>query len=389
MNVFISYPREFKTAAMALQAELASRNINRFLDTEDIEIGDVWRMTIEANIARADVFVILYLPEADTNGRVFQIEVEHIRNACISNPKKRLITVIFPPATTGEIPSYFRTRQSLIADVKGDSKDDAEHGYWIDQIVRKIKRVEAEDNLRRRRIIARTALATGAIVISALSFHLNQIKNDLDDKKREINLLKTSQQQPMQAVGSVGGLGNGQVRCQRLIGNYGLHQNYVFASGVDSRSIATRANWKATSCDFDDMSDLFILRGEEVTDFDIEAIISNRYERIARATYKYTSSVTISRDGKLVGRSFETVKNPQILETIYVDRNGNSLVGFKDFIDSKIKNAIELRAIRHEDLRTKNCTPAIGEMGGRTMISFVCNDYTRVMVKIADPLNKI
>jgi hypothetical protein len=125
------------------------------------------------------------------------------------------------------------------------------------------------------------------------------------------------------------------------------------------------------------------LTGEEVTDFDIEVIINNKYERVATATYIYTSEVSISKDGKLLGRNFETIRIPQRLKKVYKDRNGRNLQKYETFIDEKIKEVLEIRGEKHKEMRTKYCTPALGETGGRVAIAFVCQGYTRAMVKIS------
>ncbi len=103
MLVFISYPREFEKVAVALNAELKSRNIATFLDKESIYLTDVWRLEIEANIKKADIFVILYLPQAATPNRVFLTETERIKTTHGNDSRKRLITVIFSPTTPKDL----------------------------------------------------------------------------------------------------------------------------------------------------------------------------------------------------------------------------------------------------------------------------------------------
>lgn len=50
MRVFITYPKEFKVAAVALEAELINRNIKTFLDEQAIGPGEKWRLKIEASL---------------------------------------------------------------------------------------------------------------------------------------------------------------------------------------------------------------------------------------------------------------------------------------------------------------------------------------------------
>src|SRR5690242_1068851 len=370
MLVFISYPREFKPVAIALDAQLKSRKIATFLDSESIRLSDVWRLEIESNIREAAVFVVLYRPEAAIPGRYFLIEAERIMHAC-ERSLQRIITVIFAPTKPSDLPEFFQNRQILESETEGTHKDERDD-HWIDKIVQELDRLnEIKKKIKRRQIVARTALAAGVLIIALLS-------NKLIEQGRELEQLR------MVSIQTAGNYASdGKSLCQSLVGSYGLHQSYVFTAGVDTRSIATHANWKATGCEYNNKNNVFVLKGEELTDFDIEVIINNKYERVATATYVYTSAVSISKDGKLLGRTFETIKNPQDLKKTPKDRNGKSLDEYEKFIDEKIKEVIEIRAQKHKDLRTKTCTPTLGEMGGRITVAFICLDYTRAMVKIS------
>ena len=109
-------------------------------------------------------------------------------------------------------------------------------------------------------------------------------------------------------------IANGKSLCHSLVGHYALHQKYLFTSGVDIRSIATKATWKATGCEHDERNDIYVLKGEEDTDFDIEFVSNGKYERIATARFIYPSKVTISKDGKLLGRTFAVDAGPKMIK---------------------------------------------------------------------------
>ena len=346
MLVFISYPREFEAVAVALDAELKCRNIATFIDKDSIDLTDVWRLKIESNIRKAGVFVVLYRPEAATPDRFFLIETERIKKTCENNPLHRLITVLFPPTALKDLPPFFRNHQILFAEAQGDCEDERD-GYWIDRVVQKVERLneierleeiekqklkeeksqeieEIRKNNKKRQIMARTALAAGGIIIAALYLKLDTTKKELEVAHNQ-----------------------GESICHSLIGTYGLHQNYVFTEGLDTRSIAKNATWNANGCEYKAGNESFILKGEDVTYFDIEVIINNKYERIATATYSYQSDVSISKDGKLLGRTFEIVKFPQKITKFYKDRYGNSFNKSENFLDKKINEVIEI-SMDHE-----------------------------------------
>ena len=44
MLVFISYPREYKESATKLEVELHNRKFDTFLDVEEINFTDIWRV---------------------------------------------------------------------------------------------------------------------------------------------------------------------------------------------------------------------------------------------------------------------------------------------------------------------------------------------------------
>lgn len=71
MLVFISYLREYKESATKLEVELHNRKFDTFLDVEEINFTDIWRVKIEENIKKSSVFIILYDPKAANKERFF------------------------------------------------------------------------------------------------------------------------------------------------------------------------------------------------------------------------------------------------------------------------------------------------------------------------------
>ena len=214
-------------------------------------------------------------------------------------------------------------------------------------------------------------MALGAIIIVLLSINLFNTRKALENKDdEEIQALQTK---PLE----------GEKLCQSLLGNYTLHQNYIFVETdeKDARSTATHAAWKATDCIPNKRNGDFILKGEEDTEFDIEAIIDGKYEQIATARYIYRSEVHIRKDGTLLGRSFDAALDPKTLKKFYKDGRGNSFNKPESFIDQKIDEIVELRNKKHRIIKTSPCIPTLGETGGKITVAFVCQGYTRTMVK--------
>ena len=367
MLVFISYPREFKAAAEALAAELRSRRIDTFLDTDQIRPSDVWQLEIESNIKKAYVFVVLYSPAAAKPGHYFLIETERIRDAC-QKSLRRVITVLFNPTQPGEIPEFFRRRQIIRSETEGTIRDERDD-YWIDQIVQELERLHIiKQKLRQRQLIARSTLGLGTVIIVLLSISLFETQQELRNKvDGEIRA------RPL----------DGERLCHSLLGNYTLHQNYIFVETheKDARSTATNATWKAIGCIPNKRNGDFILKGEEDTDFDIEAVIDGRYGRIATAKYLYGSEVHIRKDGTLVGRSFDAALDAKTIKKFYKDGRRNSFNRSESFLDKKIDEIVELRNEKHRKIKTSPCIPMVGETGGKIAIAFVCQGYTRTMVK--------
>lgn len=170
--------------------------------------------------------------------------------------------------------------------------------------------------------------------------------------------------------------------CEALKGKYRLHFDYVFSEGAGTRLTAKGASWNATSCEPSKEAGNFILKGEESTDYDIEVIIKDKYERVATGTYTYSSEVLIGATGRLISRVFEIAKDPPRLERYHLKLEKNGLIKDQNDIDKKIKTALEIRDKKYEGMTTKYCTPALSTTAGRTVFVFICEGYTRVMVKL-------
>lgn len=359
MLVFLSYPSEFKEVAEALDAELRRRKIDTFYDKKAINPGADWQNEIEANIKKAYVFVVLYSPVAATTSKFYLREIERIEAAC-EKGLQRVIPVIFDPTKIVNVRAFYQQHQIITSETEGKVKVQRDD-YWIAQIAQELERLKAiRDKLKQRQIISRSALALGAITIVLLSYYL------------------------VKALKHVEVPNNGGSLCHSLLGKYTLHQNYIFVETAqkDARSTATNATWKATDCILSKRRNGdIILKGVDQTEFDIEAVIDDKYERIATAKYIYESEVHIREDGTLLGRSFDAALNAESLTPFYKDARGNSFNKPQSFVDKKIKDIVKLRNEKHRIIKTSPCIPMHGETGGKIAIAFVCPGYTRTMVK--------
>lgn len=372
-----------------MDAELKSRRIDTFLDRRQIRPADVWQLEIESNIKRAYVFIVLYSPEAAKPGHFFLIETERIRDAC-ERSLQRVITVIFNPTKPGDLPEFFRRRQIIRSETEGTKRDEKDD-YWIDQIVQELGRLSAiKKKLKYRQIIARSALALGGITIVLLSINLFHTKKALTDTEEALTDAEEALTNTKEALNKaeekfqvLQGKFDGEKLCRSLIGKYTLHQDCVFVEtvGKDARSTAINATWKAKDCAPNKRNGDFILEGEDETDFDIQAIINGKYERIGTAKYIYSSEVHIKKDGTLLGRSIEAALDTKDLKPLYKDPRGNGFNESKSFIDKKIEDIVRLRNEKHRIMKTNPCIPMLGETGGKIAIAFVCSGYTRTMVK--------
>lgn len=138
MLAYISYPNEFRAVAEALDSELRRRKIDTFYDRKEIIPGADWQDTIEININKAYVFVVLYSPEAANTSNYYLREIQLIQAVC-ERSSQRVLTVIFDQTTPSDLPEFFKQRQILVSETTGIIEDERD-SYWIDQIVCEVGR---------------------------------------------------------------------------------------------------------------------------------------------------------------------------------------------------------------------------------------------------------
>ncbi|MGR6034472.1 MAG: hypothetical protein ACU4EQ_06530 [Candidatus Nitrosoglobus sp.] len=164
---------------------------------------------------------------------------------------------------------------------------------------------------------------------------------------------------------------------------YHLYQPYLFVEtpAKDARFIVSSATWKATNCKPKENGD-YVLEGEDESTFTMEVLVNGKYEQINSRPYTYHSWVNIRKNGILQGRSYDQGRT-------YNDNNDSREKKFfhsrdekvNAFINTKKKELKELRDQKHNNIQKQYCTSMQGEKDGNTMIAFVCDGYTRVMIK--------
>lgn len=359
MLVFISYPRELKEAAAKLEVELRNRKFDTFLDVEEINLTDIWRVKIEEHINKASVFVILYDPNAANQKRFFLVELERIKKEREKNVKK-IITVIFPPTKKTDLPPYLKCYQVVEAITNGHT-DGGNDNYWTDKVIQEIERLRniQKDGVKQRLkvILPITAIITFAgIVMAALIYPPAKLPSNTPVISK--------------------------ATCESLLGNYQLLGSYVYLEEHDIRATSVDGSWKAHSCKSAGKEGSYVLEGDDTTVHRIEIKIQNTYEHVANAINKGSSKITIGKDGRLADRRllFPVDGKP---ETTGRELNGKIWRDNTNYIRIKLEEYADLIREKHRIAqRTMRCTSTLGKNeNGQDVIASICPGYIRVMEK--------
>jgi hypothetical protein len=173
-------------------------------------------------------------------------------------------------------------------------------------------------------------------------------------------------------------------RCELLKGKYQLHFNYIFSEKDGTRLVARKGMWNADTCTTNYSRTQFHLRGQDSTDFDIEILNDGIYQLVATGIFNYPAEVSINKNGELISRTFDVAtSSTKIIKHYPAIKKAQKLglITEIDNIEEIIDEALKIRADKHISLVTNFCTPTFGKHGGRDTLAFICQDYTRVMVK--------
>ena len=361
MLVFISYPRNFENMALTLRTELINRNIDTFIDTEDLNHSDVWKPEIENNISQSSVIIILYDHTAyKDQSRYFSTELDCIKNAIYKNKikNKKLITVYFPPTEPKDLPHFLRSYNLLKAEVNSEI-DNGSDDKWISTITREI------ESLKRYRLykIALSIIILICITIFVIIF--------IDTKPNFKNF-----SWPWSDIS--------YKKCESLIGEY--HQKpdleYTYIDEDRIKAMSSIGNWKAEKCtQYDGFT---LLEGTETITHELSIEVNGKYEHIANPFFSFESSISIDKDGHSKKRTLSfkqnTVITPNFNKTYYKLNKSD-----KELIDNKYKSYESIARAKLTDANDNlTCIPLIDKVTitdeQKTLIASVCPTYVRVMV---------
>jgi hypothetical protein len=402
VHIFISYPRELETFANQLTEELKDQGISFFLDKESIGPGR-WNLEVEKNIKKAKIFVVLYLPKADYQGRYFYEELEKIgeefeKSKKLDWKKKIVIPVTFAAssnqipsmlkllrnylslsAESKQLPPFLKKHNAIETDVPGikQSKND---GYWVRKIVKIIKDWEENKIFKWIRLVIVILLAISACGIFLFSYKEINEKTSLEEKLAA-EKLKVEKKQKL--INELERLRTGEYICNSLIGKYKLDHPYTFVEKNGFRTVGNvNSTWETDEkCVHDKHNNQYILKGKDTTFFDVQIFINKKYVTIATVKQEYPSEVFIDMEGKLLKRKFYATEYPPREENIADIKNENIVKLTSEQIIKEVKKVMSYRDEEHRKLETKGCSPLQGLKGGKTAVAFVCAHYTRVMEK--------
>lgn len=404
MHIFISYPRELETFASHLAEELKDKGISFFLDKESIDPGGWWDPEVEKNIRKAKIFVVLYLPKADYQGRYFYEELEKIgeefeKSKKLDWKKKIVIPVTFSvtsnqislvfkllrnhlslSAESEQLPPFLKKHNAIETDVPGikQSKND---GYWVRKIAKAIKDWEKNNIYKWVRLVFVVFLVI-SISVTFLYFY-----NEMNEKallERKLVAEKSKVDKKLNRIAELERLKNGEYVCNSLVGKYKLDHPYTFVERNGFRTVGNiNSTWETDEkCEYDKHNNQYILRGRDTTYFDVQIFINKKYVTIATVKQEYPSEVFIDKEGRLLKRKFYATEYPPREENITDIKNKNLAKLTDEQIIEEVKKVMSYRDEKHRELETKGCSPLLGTKGGKTAVAFVCAHYTRVMEKI-------
>lgn len=354
MLIFISYPRELKESAEKLGQELRDRKFRTFLDVEQIDVTDVWKVKIEKKIKEASIFVVLYDPEAAKQNRYFLVELDLIKDERKKNEKK-IITVIFPPTKSKDLPPDLSNHQFIEATTNGYI-DEGSDDYWIHRVIKEAKRIEGIRVALVKELLKKIIFPIFLIILLGVFVNIYFKLVIIGESSENV--------------------------CESLKGSY--HQQpyteYIYIDKEGIKAMSHDGSWTADSCEPGKQEGEFILKGEEKAAHKVEIKSHCEYKQIATSTFTYTSEVTIGKDGKLHSRkiSYPLGNQPDIQDDID-DKISKSID--KDDIKQKLD---KYRGFLTEKLRdsTMKCTATMGKnTENLDVLAFICPSYIRVMVK--------
>ena len=172
-----------------------------------------------------------------------------------------------------------------------------------------------------------------------------------------------------------------EMTCNALKGKYKLYTKYDFIKVADIKATVRNGTWDAATCEKGTEEGSFVLKGFDTSTHEIEIIINNRFEHVATQVTNYSSEVFIDRQGNLIRRTLHYPDQLPRVGPTQISLGERGLIDKEDYIKKKLDHYVKIRDRTHAGLKTKICIPAIAQNNGLTLLSFLCHDYTRAMIK--------
>lgn len=172
---------------------------------------------------------------------------------------------------------------------------------------------------------------------------------------------------------------DGESTCNSLKGLYKLYTDYEFINTGDIEVTVRSGNWNAYTCARGEEG-AYVLEGKDTSQHDIELLLDGKYEHVGTTVTKYSSEIFIDKNGQLIRRTLH-YPDEQRPELVKHDLEKIGLIGREDYINRKIDEYVKIRTRKLLLLKTKFCHPALLNNNGMTLLAFLCEGYTRAMIR--------
>jgi hypothetical protein len=345
------------------------------------------------------LIILYHHGAASDKSRYFCAELgHHVKEECKNNGKL-IITVLFPPTTPKNLPTYLTARHIIET-----TTDGIDHGS-IERVIGGVQRWEAErqkterQEAERRKAETRRdiqnkdtsvfSLLIAAIVMLTVIVIYIQSKPPHDSPD-------TGTESPSSDPWAVS-----KKTCEELLlgKQYDVWGGYTLIEQDHIKATSEAGTWKLKSCEKNwAPAGTYILHGEEKTEQKVEVEINGKYHHVAQAENESRSILIIGKDGGLVDRKIDYEHEGRFNGIPKIDHVGRTEQVWKkhegDILKALDKYKEHLAALHIKASKNMHCIPTRGKReDNREVIAFTCvidpsasdwPKYTRVMVKGID-----
>ena len=358
MAIFISYPRALQEKAEKIDSLLVTRKHKTFFDKEAIKASDAWRSTIIDQIKKSNIYIIIFTAINKENSSYFETETELISREVRENPKKRIISILFPPCEISDIPIFFREFH-LVKKNEDDDNDD----LWTNEVVHSVEKFSRWNFLSNlsNNFDYKFLYAIPLLLFFSLFFYKNIFSYfgyNIEIKNKDYFCQKIYSKETFQ-----------------LAAPY----KYVTDSGFVSES--NNGNFTVTGNCKKIQDGGFSLELKEYTEQDVFFFIGDEQVYFGKSTNKHKSWIYFDKSGIPVRRRFKTPERSEITVDCRKDIFEKKMGEGQCYVKSEEYK--DLVSKRHE--RDKNtfgsCQIAFKDdlEKGIMYIASICNKYVRAM----------